>query len=75
MYPYVPFDSKIRHFKFDETYRLGIQGQYKNGKWSTPIWLGQDKKVDKRYKSYFDRNMLKVDCVLGRYSVSDNLKS
>jgi hypothetical protein len=36
-YPYRPFVNKIRHFKFDETYRLGIQGQYSNGKWSSPI--------------------------------------
>ena len=40
-----------RHFKYDETYRLGIQGQYSNGKWSTPIYLGEDKYVNKRYDS------------------------
>jgi hypothetical protein len=32
MYPYKPFVSNIKHFKFDETYRLGIQGQFGNGK-------------------------------------------
>ena len=35
-YPYTPrslgWNNKIRHFKFDETYRLGIQGQYASGK-------------------------------------------
>jgi hypothetical protein len=40
-YPYRPkslaINDKIKHFKFDETYRLGIQGQYATGKWSSPI--------------------------------------
>jgi len=40
-YPYRPgslaLNDKFKHFKFDETYRLGIQGQYPNGKWASPI--------------------------------------
>lgn len=40
-YPYKPDSLKsntnIAHFKYDETYRFGVQGQYKNGKWSSPI--------------------------------------
>ena len=55
-YPYKPTSlSKhggIAHFKYDECYRLGIQGQYSNGRWSSPIWLGVDKKVDKRYHTF-----------------------
>ena len=55
-YPYKPASlSKsggIAHFKYDECYRLGIQGQYSNGRWSSPIWLGVDKKVDKRYHTF-----------------------
>ena len=31
--------SVITTFKYDEYYRFGIQFQYKNGKWSEPIWL------------------------------------
>ena len=27
-------------FKNREYYRLGIQAQYKNGKWSEPVWIG-----------------------------------
>lgn len=27
-------------FKIGDTYRLGIQFQYKTGKWSEPLWLG-----------------------------------
>lgn len=27
-------------FKVGDTYRLGLQFQYKNGKWSEPCWLG-----------------------------------
>ena len=59
-YPYRPESlndkyKKIKHFKFDEIYRLGVQGQYSNGKYSTPIWISQNggdvKIVDKRYTS------------------------
>ena len=32
MYPYLPFKSNVKHFKFDETYRFGVQGQLSNGK-------------------------------------------
>ena len=27
-------------FKYREYYRLGVQFQYKNGKWSEPVWIG-----------------------------------
>lgn len=33
-------------FKFREYYRLGVQFQYKNGKWSEPCWIG-DKQQQK----------------------------
>lgn len=42
-YPYknqLNLDSyKIKFFKYLEWYRFGIQAQYKNGKWSDPIWI------------------------------------
>jgi len=78
-YPYRPkslSDSdKIRHFKFDETYRLGIQGQYSNGKWSTPIWLGIDKTVDKRYSIRYseDLNYVLINKIKGVYTVNSSL--
>ena len=77
MYPYKPTSLKsnnLKHFKFDETYRFGIQGQYKNGKWSSPIWLGDDYKVDKRYKTdYNGTDSVMVTCVKGRYDISTAL--
>lgn len=72
-YPYTPFNSNIRHFKFDETYRLGVQGQFKNGKWSTPIWLGNDYKVNKRYKTEIKNNNVSVSYISGRYNISSEL--
>ena len=34
-------------FKYGEYYRIGIQFQYKTGKWSAPIWL-KDIQIDKK---------------------------
>lgn len=33
-------NTQAAGFKNREYYRLGIQAQYKNGKWSEPIWIG-----------------------------------
>lgn len=38
-------DSYTAGFKNNEYYRLGIQAQYKNGKWSEPVFI-KDYKVD-----------------------------
>lgn len=41
-YPYknsLYLGSKIKSFKYLEWYRFGVQFQYKNGKWSEPIWI------------------------------------
>lgn len=41
-YPYknsLYLGSKIKSFKYLEWYRFGIQFQYKNGRWSEPIWI------------------------------------
>lgn len=32
--------SEIKIFKYNETYRCGLQFQHETGKWSSPIWLG-----------------------------------
>jgi hypothetical protein len=47
----LPLDGKtIRHWKFGETYRIGLQGQYPTGEWSPPFWLGKDVTVDKGFE-------------------------
>lgn len=33
-------------FKYGEYYRLGVQFQYKNGKWSEPFWIGDKQCYD-----------------------------
>lgn len=41
-YPYknsLYLGSRIKSFKYLEWYRFGVQFQYKNGKWSEPIWI------------------------------------
>ena len=41
-YPYknsLYLGSKIKSFKYLEWYRFGVQFQYKNGKWSEPLWV------------------------------------
>lgn len=61
--------SKIaKHFKYGETYRLGLQGQNKDGSWSTPIWIGKDFTVDKRYSQEFIENhsAIKIQKVIGK---------
>lgn len=46
-YPYSNTLSKsssdLRTFKYLETYRFGVQFQYKTGKWSEPVWIGDFK--------------------------------
>lgn len=34
-------------FKHGETYRLGVQFQYKTGKWSDPVWIGDQRITNK----------------------------
>lgn len=35
--------NKIKGFKYQEYYRLGLQFQYKNGRWSNPVWIADVK--------------------------------
>lgn len=37
-------------FKVGETYRIGVQFQHKNGKWSEPVWIGKDLTIDETNK-------------------------
>jgi hypothetical protein len=43
----LPYTNSVEHsgFKHREIYRIGIQFQYKTGKWSEPIWL-RDYKIN-----------------------------
>ena len=85
-YPYSPESLnsdkfKIKHFKFDETYRLGIQGQYSNGKFSSPIWVnvngGDIKPVDKRYRStlLFGKQTISINPIYGQLKLSTSFCS
>lgn len=47
------YNLNIRHWKKGETYRLGIQAQYKTGIWSEVLYLG-DYTVDTGYKVIVD---------------------
>lgn len=47
-------------FKAKEYYRLGVQFQYKNGKWSEPCWIG-----DKQQSNYPSMGENSVDGTLG----------
>ena len=77
MYPYRPFVSNVRHFKFDETYRFGVQGQFQNGKWSSPMWIGDDYKVNDRYSTKYTDNNSKIELeyINARYNVASELKN
>ena len=58
-------------FKYGEYYRLGVQFQYKNGKWSDPIYLS-DEVYDKSDFSIVERNVwqLPVFCSQATNSLS-----
>jgi hypothetical protein len=44
------FDEPIMHWRLGENYRLGLQGQYANGQWASPLWVGKDVLVDLSYE-------------------------
>ena len=55
-YPYINQlsnpSSKIKTFKYLETYRFGVQFQHYTGKWSEPIWI-KDKKNTQHVKGNY----------------------
>lgn len=62
------------YFRANETYRLGVQFQYKTGEWSEPIWL-EDYTVDADMHPYFnnldnewDLKIPEILCSWGSYS-------
>lgn len=57
-------------FKGDEIYRIGIQFQYKTGKWSEPVWL-RDYKITERPTSTTDGKQVAIPQVEVTISSAD----
>lgn len=69
-YPYknsLYLGSKIKSFKYLEWYRFGIQFQYKNGRWSEPIWINDS------YNSVSPRYEDSLYLVQASYSISSSV--
>lgn len=45
----IPDNQYIRHWKYGEKYRIGFIAQWKNGQWSSPIWIC-DMPIDKSFE-------------------------
>ena len=61
-------------FKSNEYYRLGIQFQYKNGKWSEPCWIGDKKEENKPVyfgDAYPNNNLVLIEMPGFRYTLND----
>jgi hypothetical protein len=52
LYCYTPYslEEPLQHWKKGETYRIGLQGQYDNGQWTPPLWIGRDVKIATGYE-------------------------
>lgn len=57
-------------FKRGDYYRLGVQFQYKTGKWSDPVWVG-DHKVDTKPKLSNDNTVITLPTLTGTISSQD----
>ena len=78
-YPYknsLYLGSKIKSFKYLEWYRFGIQFQYKNGKWSEPVWIN-DAYNGPNSEGYFQGISPSYDgsltTVQARYTLTSNI--
>lgn len=70
-------NSRIKSFKYLETYRLGIQLQFKSGKWSDPIFIKdhtvQNKPKFKLYKQTINKyNKLNNYALINIYGKLDS---
>lgn len=76
-YPYINQLSKssrdIKVFKYNETYRLGLQFQHETGKWSSPVWLKDVKNTIAPKEGYTTEDAVKV--TTGRFYYSLNNSS
>lgn len=60
-YPQVNgLNTQAAGFKNREYYRLGFQAQYKNGKWSEPIYIKDHQVSDSTYPTQIDSNLTKL---------------
>lgn len=57
-------------FKGGEYYRLGIQFQYKNGKWSEPCWIGDKQQTN--YPEVLDANKGTLSIPIFKYTIDNN---
>lgn len=68
-------NTQAAGFKTGEYYRIGFQAQYKNGKWSDPVFIG-DKLIDpasgKRFKMASNTNLIKTTIT---YTLPDEVKT
>lgn len=60
----------IAGFKGGEYYRLGIQFQYKNGKWSEPCWIGD--KQQTKYPSIEDKDKGILSIPIFKYTIDSS---
>ena len=56
----------MTHFKSGQHYRLGVQAQYQTGKWSEPIYLGEDHLCDVPYLTGVDNATQSVKLYLNQ---------
>ena len=59
-------------FKYGDTYRLGVQFQYRTGQWSEPVWV-RDEKVSKRPYLNYDNTVIALPTLRGTIGNSDAL--
>lgn len=57
-------------FKGGEYYRLGVQFQYKNGKWSEPCWIGD--KQQTKYPKVNNKNNGILGIPVFKYTIDDS---
>lgn len=75
-YPYINQLSKssrdIKVFKYNETYRLGLQFQHETGKWSSPVWLKDAKNTIAPEGDYNTEEEIKVSTGRFYYSLNNS---
>ena len=64
--------SRIRTFKYLETYRFGIQFQHSTGKWSEPVWINDarnDKHITGQYIKAGNINLVTASYILNNEDI------
>ncbi|NCD07250.1 MAG: hypothetical protein EOL97_14140, partial [Spirochaetia bacterium] len=70
-YTYKPYSlnlskDSISHYKRGQYYRFGIQAQHKTGKWSEPLYLGDDIECPLSYLTNYNLENKRVDLLLNK---------